>query len=465
MRIFRRVQQIRFKMGVLNRDGGSGRRTESTVSSGCDNRVGTTATATSSIQADCESSLLPAILSHRGGRFGSLYGQQPEERQQQHHDQQPQQQQREQDAKLDNVLVTPPPPDTEPVLLLEGDPYHLVGGLARSLYRIVGNGKISSSGSSFNIAVEELYDLERCRKSFVIRDAHVARKDTTLIGQNHSFLNDSPPPPPPSSPPHLSCPTVTLQELDGSVAQHAGTGSRTWDSSVVMAMFLASRQDILQGHVLELGSGVGLGGILTYLLTDLHSCSSMTLTDYSLKVLQQCQANVRRMQHDQNHHHYSRSPVHGDLHVKPLDWYDFLNMTGNAPDFVGRYDTVLACDCAYRYQDMPALVRTMVQLLRKEPDEGLPPLTKTAAKIHVFGPSNRGGLMKLIEELRKVDILTVHLESIDMAKSRLDPQEKDISIKALSKYEYEFLHVECSLRPEASRDARWSTGSEMSDID
>eukprot|EP00957_Ditylum_brightwellii_P149165 11359610-Ditylum_brightwellii.AAC.1 len=88
---------------------------------------------------------------------------------------------------------------------------------------------------------------------------------------------------------------MQYQEIQGGVVGSAGTGSMTWESSIAMALFFSENPDLLRGHVIELGSGVGLGGILTQVAcqfaakknaTSSHNgkrspLSSITLTDYN----------------------------------------------------------------------------------------------------------------------------------------------------------------------------------------
>jgi len=278
------------------------------------------------------------------------------------------------------VLGTPPPP---PVLLLEGDPYLLSsGGIARSIYRL----QRCDQHNNTNIidSIEEIYDIEKYQKSFVIH-----KKNGGCCGGGNGGPSPSP----------LQT-RVTITELNdddvGGIGTNFGgsdsginvpkdrTGQRTWDSSLAMTLYLASHHEILHGKdVIELGSGVGLGGILTSYV-HCESFKSLTLTDYNPQILNQCKENIRRQQlmNLQEDHHDTNfllsssvspsltiEPPSAPLRVERLDWHDFLSMTGNASEFAGKYDTVIACDCAYRYEDLGALSTTMMKLLRSMDDE------------------------------------------------------------------------------------------------
>ena len=188
---------------------------------------------------------------------------------------------------------------------------------------------------------------------------------------------------------------------------------------------------MLNKDVIELGSGTGCGGILLDSLASsscLHRASnveSITLTDVNSQVLEQCRKNI------------SNSAT---LKVSKLDWH------ANNHDFVNKYDTVIACDCAYLYPDIKALAATLKKVLRTDnPD----------SKIHVFGPYNRGGLQELLKVLHSDDNgLKVETELMDLDKYRLDHNSNfestdcTFSRKSASK----FLHITCSiLRDDAER--------------
>jgi predicted nicotinamide N-methyase len=365
---------------------------------------------------------------------------------------------------IPDVIITPSPPTvSEPILLLEGDHYHVSDdGIARSLYQLentsitISDNSNSNSNSNSNnnkmsstndgLMIEELYDLKRACKAFLIREKtnvrskNSAHKPVIHLGRHQESL--------------------FLQEIsDGIVG--AGTGSMTWDSSIAMSLYLASHPELIFGNVIELGSGVGYGGILNTLFRSYSSSAvpfhSMTLTDYSNQVLQYCKENVSRF-FDKS------SAASSSIQVAKLDWYDFLRRTGKSLDHAEKYDTVIACDCAYRYPDIVALISTMKGLLKR----------KKTSKVHIFGPINRGGMLRLISKLRQDGSLDVREEYIDMARYRLeapssidndtindnlqshhhvDPLQdvmsssyRDQTCNFYNRYDSKFLHVTCSLR-------------------
>jgi len=354
------------------------------------------------------------------------------------------------------------PTTKEPVLLLEGDNYRFsASGIARSLYQLSSehsaNGNPSSNlGSPTNsLTIEEIYDIARARKGFVIRQKTTGINGINFNSNPERVLPFADPTPPIS---------LLLQEISHEVEQNgAGTGSRTWESSIAMSSYFSRHPDLLFGNVIEIGSGVGLGGILSFLFRSLSASKvpfhSMTLSDCKRQVLNHCNDNVRSFLE-------SYPSFASSLSVAELDWYDILQKRRESSEHLEHYDTVIACDCAYDYTDIAALVGTLKGLLRK----------RKTSKAHIFGPSSRGGLHQLISQLRKEESFTIHIEYIEMCRYRLDPPREKDSLRSLddlratisssspidnnncskfhSKFDSEFLHVTCSLRLESDAEIR-----------
>jgi predicted nicotinamide N-methyase len=196
------------------------------------------------------------------------------------------------------------------------------------------------------------------------------------------------------------------------------TGAMTWESAMVMAMYFAANPGELSGHVLELGSGLGLGGIL--LLDCFHqqrsSCAfspsnsmgiqSLTMTDGNDRVVHQCRDNVTR----------AASGMLGlsatvPVTVKKLDWNNACSKAGCVQQpsrHSSTYDTILASDCVYRRDDVAVLAGTMKAMLK--------PLG--TAKIHAFSPLNRSALPDFVEALKSLGMHVV-LETVVLQRSRL----------------------------------------------
>jgi hypothetical protein len=175
----------------------------------------------------------------------------------------------------------------------------------------------------------------------------------------------------------------------------------------------------------------------------------MTLTDYNPQVLEQCRHNVA-----------DACGGSVPIDVAKLDWYDFQRGTESSKNHLHKYDTVIACDCAYLYPDIQALATTMKSLLR--PDR--------KSRIHIFGPHNRGGMHELLGLLREEHSMNLIVDGINMQRYRLKPptslNHRSYSLQSnfvsssdiienecpfAAKYDAKFLHLTCSLAEEPSK--------------
>ncbi|XRB06993.1 lysine methyltransferase [Pycnococcus provasolii] len=147
-----------------------------------------------------------------------------------------------------------------------------------------------------------------------------------------------------------------------------GTAWDVWDGAWRLAKWLekAAEQDALKFELpslasdaptkvnapplaIELGSGTGLGGMAiraAFPEADVH------LTDLP-EVMEALNANVHR------NHHLLRSHGHVRLKAMPLDWTTTL--TGTLPLHIAPhgYDLVVAADCVWLIELIPAFVRTL----------------------------------------------------------------------------------------------------------
>ena len=288
-----------------------------------------------------------------------------------------------------------------PVLLLEGDTFFVnQDGICRTFYQL--------RDSPF--CLEEFYNLRKASKTFVIRQQLGTAKNVPQCINVHNKQTEGVI--------KLGTPKKSMEvnEINHGVFGSAGTGSTTWEASIAMSLFFASQPQLLSGKIIELGSGVGVGGMLLSQV-DFNPMQSLTLTDHNDEVLKQCNENINTL-------------AGVPLDVKKLDWYDV--------DFHRtKYDTVLASDVAYLYPDIVALTRCMAGMLKRSKH----------AKIHMFGPYNRGALHDAVLQLRDEIGLNVQVDSIEMNRYRLKCSE-NISIAKLeeectyaSKGVAKFIHV------------------------
>lgn len=162
--------------------------------------------------------------------------------------------------------------------------------------------------------------------------------------------------------------SFNLQEINHGVQNGSGTGSMSWDSSIAMGLYFAVNPNELHGNVLELGSGVGLGGILSSMATNIihrdnlasHK-KSVTLTDANDDVLNMLQQNMEAAA--KSSHDISRD----NICIQKLDWFDFLgDMQNNPGASLGSdrgYNTIIASDCAYLRSQIEPLSETISRLL------------------------------------------------------------------------------------------------------
>jgi hypothetical protein len=179
---------------------------------------------------------------------------------------------------------------------------------------------------------------------------------------------------------------MALQLLEGAAAASSGPSGRC-------------RLDArAAGDVVELGCGVGLGGLLLTLYGTMRAPASrregaaldgprsMTLTDANREVLRACRSNVRRAQAAL--HRSLRVP---SIRVAPLDWTRLAgeesgcrrSTNRGTQSVYGKFDTVIASDCAYRAEDAPELAAALSNLLSD---------SNPRAQIHLVGPCHRSAL-------------------------------------------------------------------------
>jgi hypothetical protein len=316
-----------------------------------------------------------------------------------------------------------PPGQQEPQLLLEGDEFHVShDGIARSFYSLAA-GSSSSTGSSPALALEEIYDLQGAKKTFVVRaqepfdtpifddggdgDAGGSRTVEVLSKQAEGLA--------PLGRPIAS---IDIQEIDHGVFDSAGTGSTTWEASIAMALYFSSHPDQLFGDTVEVGCGIGLGGILNTVGSSMfesddssNEIKSVTLTDGNPEVLEQCKENIQSVLSSLPTAMNSFPPIQ----VSELDWDDFVKPKTDGMSNHKTYHTVIACDCAYLHTEIEALSRTVKGLLRED----------ASGKIHVFGPYNRSALHAVIKYLQEELDLDVFVEWIEMNRYRLKPGSRE----------------------------------------
>lgn len=235
-----------------------------------------------------------------------------------------------------------------------------------------------------------------------------------------------------------------------------------------MGLYFALHPNELRGNVLELGSGVGLGGILCNAATNINNANdtvtsakrSVTLTDVNDDVLDMLQKNMDSAAKS------SCNRVRGDISIQKLDWFDFLG-DNTQPNSSDQYNTIIASDCAYLHSQIAPLSETILKLLGNE----------HMAKLHMFAPYNRGALYELIEELHLKDMHVV-VEEIELSKYRIKQGRCTDIVRELCGWnvdteqvqdmtcsESKFLHITAWHKTEVEMYANLNVPVPISDID
>jgi Lysine methyltransferase len=345
-------------------------------------------------------------------------------------------------------------------LMLEGDVLAVsLDGISRSCYHLVTTATTTTNdgAGSALMCIEERYDLRRARKKFLIREmdesggsSHLRCSATNLSDQDHGRLA-------PMGGRLLgsvdvqevdqgcggcSCPVYHSPLLADGRAGGDQTGGSTWEASIAMALYFAAHEEqssLLSGRVIELGCGVGLGGILTTQLGSLllqqqqqqqhttensrdssGTCStitSVTLTDGNEQVLHECRRNVQAaLLAATSLPSNNKMTLIPPVFVKRLDWNNIPHEDRH------RYNVVVACDVVYRYADVEPLGMALEELLVQRQENGQDSNGQPAMMIHLFAPYNRGALEHLSVYLREALDLQVDIEWVEMHRYRLKPQ-------------------------------------------
>lgn len=332
----------------------------------------------------------------------------------------------------------PAAPSNRLPLMIEGDAFCVgADGVCRTLYKL--HSKTDAEKYILDtddlapspFMLEEQYDLKNARKSFVFRHTKPSSEcATTSLSSARvplSFTSPSVLSRSENGVTYLgdSVRRLVVQEIENGVFGSAGTGSSTWEAAIAMALHFSSHHNLLLpgGRVLELGSGVGAGGILTKVAVDCavqHGRSSflsrasdaprpgihsMTLTDSNIEVLEQCVKNVEE------------ANIEDCISIRALDWHNFC-----LSEFEN-FDDILVSDCIYLYPDVVPLAQTIASLCKS----GQPAKYGRRPRAHIFAPYNRCALGEMVQILRDVHDMDILLDLISLERFRLKPIRQGIT--------------------------------------
>ncbi|KAH9741781.1 putative methyltransferase family protein [Citrus sinensis] len=117
------------------------------------------------------------------------------------------------------------------------------------------------------------------------------------------------------------------------------TGQLVWPGAMLMNDYLSKNPDVLQASsILELGSGVGVTGILCS-----RFCREVLLTDHNEEVLKILKKNIE-------HHTSSENPnSDAGLAVEKLEWGNSDQINKIIQKYPGGFDLILGADIYILY--------------------------------------------------------------------------------------------------------------------
>ncbi|XP_050369559.1 uncharacterized protein LOC126787702 [Argentina anserina] len=132
------------------------------------------------------------------------------------------------------------------------------------------------------------------------------------------------------------------------------TGQLVWPGAMLMNDYLSKNADILQGcSVIELGSGVGITGILCS-----RFCREVVLTDHNDEVLKILNKNIEL-------HASSDNPEYcAGLAAEKLEWGNSEQISQILQKYSGGFDLILGADICFQQSSITPLFDTVEKLLR-----------------------------------------------------------------------------------------------------
>ncbi|KAK4278850.1 hypothetical protein QN277_016638 [Acacia crassicarpa] len=113
------------------------------------------------------------------------------------------------------------------------------------------------------------------------------------------------------------------------------TGQVVWPGAILLNEYLSKNSEILQGcTVIELGSGVGITGILCS-----RFCQKVVLTDHNEEVLKILKKNIELHSIPENN-----CPTSDGLVAEKLEWGNSDHINGILQNHPGGFDFILGAD-------------------------------------------------------------------------------------------------------------------------
>lgn len=248
----------------------------------------------------------------------------------------------------------------------------------------------------------------------------------------------------------------TIKDLKEDEDDIDGLGGTVWESSYVMALYCMENPDIIKGKGLEVGCGVGVGGILSTIGAGIASgateqeeskgyqsiedianspapknddddseeqlmapvpkqLSKIIMTDSHENVLHVCMDNLQS----------SKYPV-SKAEVSLLNW---KNRVPN--EMKDQYDFIIGCDCAYYFPLVNPLARTVAYSLKSSPYDRKENSQIVRGNFVHIGPAHRESISDLKRKLsrgyrmqtRNKEIVLERLDLVPLILDSLDIEE------------------------------------------
>lgn len=187
--------------------------------------------------------------------------------------------------------------------------------------------------SSSKDGVEYITDVTGCYKIDGETDVYVESNSSDNDSRHISYL--------------VKLPQATYKLKTLCMHLNAGIGSSFWISSIAMCALIHQNPSLVEGKsVLELGSGVGLGGIAAYA----NNAKRVVLTDNNQDVMENLQQNLllnKSTRIGKPSTFNSQNVIEQHL----LDWDYCLNSEYlTSENYVkGPFSTIIVSDCVYRH--------------------------------------------------------------------------------------------------------------------
>ncbi|XP_061370600.1 uncharacterized protein LOC133313268 [Gastrolobium bilobum] len=133
------------------------------------------------------------------------------------------------------------------------------------------------------------------------------------------------------------------------------TGQLVWPGAMLLNDYLSKNVEMLQGcTVIELGSGVGITGILCS-----RFCHKVVLTDHNEEVIKILKKNIELHSCPEN-----INPTSYRLVAEKLEWGNTGQINEILQKHPGGFDFILGADICFQQSSIPMLFDSVKQLLR-----------------------------------------------------------------------------------------------------